>query len=624
MEFTSQVIQINPNPTYVKDEHGKFILANEAYATLHGLSVAELLEKGIGTGGFDYSYERDLELLKRNETVNIEELYKLKSGEKIWLKTTKTPFIQPDGVRCLLSVSTDVTSLKKAVQEAEDSARVNEYFLSSISNEIRTPVNAIIGIVRLMKKGLLNKDQEGYLETIASIADNLLIIPDDLLDIAKLESGETKLETVPFDISAVLGDTVRAMNLKTQEQGISIRFIEPTDKIPVVEGDPFRLSQVLVNLMNNAIKYTRKGEIIVSVNRIEKSGNILNIACCVQDTVARFSADKFEKVYKTLYNEKNEDTRRHGASGLGLTISKKLLELQGGRIWLENKANQGNCFYFSLPYLISDKGNTGNNQEQILNLDQLKGLHILIAEDNQLNEVLLTAQLHSWGVETDIAYDGELAVAKANEKAYDLILMDIEMPKLDGIEATYRIRNRESKNKRTPIIAFTANLQRMDVERYKSYGFTDCLFKPYHESMLFQIILRHTNHCAEPMKAATQEPAKEAELALFDFSGLGNLKDDTLFIRKMQQLFVDTVPQQLDELEDALSKNELDTVAHMAHKLKSTYGNIRVVAAADAMKKIEYYAKSRTNTAEIHTLLVTVREVSNHVVRIFTEQLQIF
>lgn len=619
MEFTSQVIQVNPNPTYVKDEHGKFILANDAYAALHGLGVEELLAKG--TVDFDYSYERDLELLKSSETVSIEELYKLKSGEKIWLKTTKKPFTEPNGTRCLLSVSTDITNLKKSVQEAEDTAKVKEDFLSSISNEIRTPVNAIIGIIRLMKKSLLNKDQEGYLETIASIADNLLVIPNDLLNIAKLESGEFKLEIVPFDIAAVLSDTVRAMALKIQEQGVFISFLEPTDPIPMVEGDPFRLSQVLVNLLNNALKYTRKGEITVSVHRIERAGNILNISCCVQDTGARFSSEKYEKVYETLYKEISVENRRYGATGLGLTITKKLLELQGGKIWLENKPNEGNCFYFSIPYTITDKDIPLNNKEQVTNQGQLKGLRILIAEDNQLNEILLTAQLQSWGIETDIAYDGELAVAKAAEKVYDLILMDIEMPKLDGIEATYRIRNRESKNKHTPIIAFTANLQRIDVERYKSYGFTDRLLKPYYESKLFQIISRHTGRLSEPQQTPTKDLFKE-EPALFDFSGLGNLKDDALFIRKMQQLFVDTVPQQLDELAEAVSRNELDTAAHMAHKLKSTYGNIRIVAATEAMKKIEDYAKRRTNTAEIPNLIATVREVTDAVVRIFSEQLR--
>ncbi|GAB3538479.1 hypothetical protein GCM10027443_33510 [Pontibacter brevis] len=252
MEFTRQVIQTNPNPTYVKNEQGMFILANDAYAVLHGLTVDELLAKG--TGVFDYSYERDLELLEKNEAISIEEFYKMKSGEKVWFKTTKKPFRQPDGTRYLLSVSSNITLLKDALQAAEDSAKAKESFLASISNEIRTPINAITSIAKVMKKGLLNKEQEGYLDTILSIADNLLVIPNDLLDITKLESGEVKLESIPFDISSVLSDTVRAMTFKTQDQGVAVKYKEPGEKIPMVEGDPFRLSQVLIHLMNNAIK----------------------------------------------------------------------------------------------------------------------------------------------------------------------------------------------------------------------------------------------------------------------------------------------------------------------------------------------------------------------------------
>lgn len=620
MEFSRQVILTNPNPTYVKNVQGKYILANDAYANLHGLTVDELLTKGAGV--YDYSYERDLELLKKNEELSIEEFYKLKDGGKIWFRTTKKPFVQADGTRYLLSVSSDITLLKSAVQAAEESARATENFLASISNEIRTPINAIIGIARLMKKSLLNKDQEGYLDTIASIADNLLEIPNDLLDIAKLESGEVKLISIPFEISSVIDDTVRALAYKTQEQSISIKYIAPPEKIPVVEGDPFRLSQVLVNLMNNAIKYIRQGEITVTVEGVDISGDVLNIVCCVKDTGAGSSADKFQKVYETQDKEQSSITRLYGGTGLGLSISKKLLELQGGRLRLENKPGQGNCFYFDIPYTLSKDINSINKEEPHIQTGQLEGLKILIAEDNPFNEVLLTSQLQSWKVNIDTAYDGEQALAKANEQKYDLILMDIQMPKLNGIEATYRIRNKQGPNNHTPIIAFTANLQQIDVERYKYYGFTECLLKPYHESKLLLLISRHTGRNISSQIKTPQE-LKKVESPLYDFSGLGNLKDDSLFIRKMQQMFVDTVPLQLDQLTEAVERKELDNAAHIAHKLKSTFGNIRIVTATEAMKKIEAYANSKTKVGEIPRLMQTVRDEISKVIIEFSEQLYI-
>ena len=619
MEFTRQVIQTNPNPTYVKNESGSIIIANDAFAALHGLKVDELLAKGTGT--FDYSYDRDLELLETWDELSFEEFYKLHNGEKVWFKTTKKPFMHSDGTRYLLSVSSDITALKNAMQAAEDAAKAQENFLASISNEIRTPINAIIGIAKLLKKSHLNKDQEGYLDTIVSIADNLLIIPNDVLDISKLESGEVKLVKVPFDIISVISDTVRAIAFKTQEQAISVRFTEPAEKIPVVEGDPFRLSQVLVNLMSNAIKYTHQGEIVISVEHLDKSENIISIEFCVQDTGAGFSADKFEKYYEALSKEKSSITRLYGGSGLGLTLSQKLVELQGGKIWLENRPNQGSCFYFTIPYTISDKATPVKREKPAIKPELLKGLRILIAEDNQLNELLLTSQLQSWGISYEVTYDGEQALAKANEQEYDLILMDIQMPKLDGIEATYRIRNKQNPNRNTPIIAFTANFQDIDVERYKYYGFTDCLLKPYRESRLLRLISRYTGRSMETHETEPQVETPKEELVLYDFSGLGNLKDDAVFIRKMQQMFIDTVPKQLDELTEAFGKKDLDTTAHIAHKLKSTYGNIRIRQAAEAMKKVEEYTKGKLGADEVEGLLQAAREVTEKVVRIFTNQL---
>ena len=617
MELTRQVILTNPDPTYVKNEQGMFILANDAYAELHGQTVDELLAKG--TGVFDYSFERDLELLEKNQTVTIEEYYRLKDGEKAWFKTTKKPFRQADGTRYLLSVSTNITMLKNSVKAAEESAKAKESFLANINNEIRTPINAIIGIAKVMKKSLLNKEQENYLDTITAIADNLLVIPTDLLDITKLESGDVKLESIPFDISSVISDAVRAMAFKIQGQSVSVRFIQSNEAIPMVEGDPFRLSQVLINLMNNAIKHTRQGEITVSIQHIEKSDNVLKVECCVEDTGAPYNTDKFRNIHEMLSQEKNI-TKLYGGTGLGLTISKKLIELQGGRLWLENRASQGNCFFFSIPYIISGKANATTREEPKVTTDQLKGVRILIAEDNQLNELLLSSQLQPWNVLTDIAYDGEQALEKANEKEYDLILMDIQMPKLDGIEATYRIRNKQNPNRHTPIIAFTANQQKIDMERYRYYGFTDALLKPYQESKLFHLISQYTRRNKETEPEILDNIKENSDL--FDFSGLGNLKDDALFIRKMQQIFIDTVPGQLDDLEEAVENKELETAAHIAHKLKSTFGNIRIKTATEAMRKIELCARTQTNTSELVQLLRIVREVTNQVVSVFSNQLQ--
>lgn len=618
MEFIRQVIEANPNPIYVKNEEGKFVLANEAYAQVHGLDVATLLEKG--TGDFDYSYDRDLEVLEQKRTVSLEELYKLKSGVKVWFHTIKKAFTQPDGSRFLLSTSSDITEWKKALQKADDSAKAKEVFLSNMSSEIREPINVILRVARLMKKHHLNKEQEEYLNVIISIADNLLVLPNYILDFANIESGKVELTTIPFEITSTIQDVVRALTLKAKEHDLQLQFIEPSDAIPVVEGDPFRMSQILVMLINNAIRFTRKGEVTIKIQHVQVSDKSVSVDFSVKGAGV-MGADKFRKVFIGQGKERGEVFGLNSSTGFELTICKSLVELQGGKMWLENKQGQGNHVYFTLTFPLSEHAPATEAKGQLIVLDQLKGLTVLLAEDNPVNQLLATSQLQSWGVNFDVAYNGEEAVLRASEKPYDLILMDIQMPRMSGIEATVRIRNGVGPNKNTPIVAFTANIQNEDIENYKSFGFTDCLFKPYHESKLYYTIAQNTGRSPGPYLMDRLEPVKK-EAALYDFSGLGSMAEDAVFIRKMQQLFIDTVPTQLEELSDAIQINDRESVAHISHRLKSTFGNIRVIEAADAMREIESLARGKDDLSKSNQLLETAKEVTSRVVAAFSEELK--
>lgn len=619
MDFFKQIVESNPHPVYVKNEQGKFVFANSAYAEIHGIRVAELIEAGFSE--FDYSYDRDLEVLKMGEPISIQEFYKSKEGEVCWYQTIKKTFRQPDGARYLLSQSSDITDLKKTIKKAAESAKVKDIFLANMSWEIRTPIHAIIGIAKLLKKSNLNKNQEDYLNTILSISDNLLVTPNHILDYAEIESGEIRLEVIPFDVVMTVQDTVHALALKAKEQGLQLHFEDPSENIPILLGDPFRLSQVLVILINNAIKFTKKGEITVSVTVKEKVNNLVSLAFCVQDTGIGMSAETSEKIFGDYSPSGGGSSPVAGGSGLGLTICKNLIESQDGKIWIESIPGAGSRFYFNIPYLISESAHKELGQEQIVVQGELRGINILLAEDNQVNQLLTISHLESCDMAVDLAYDGEEALAKAQDKKYDLILMDIQMPKMDGMEATSRIRKNSNPNQHTPIIAFTANTERTDVKNYRYQGFTDIILKPYHKSKLYLTIANNTGRTIGATSNRILTPINQEEL-LYDFSGLGSLASDQLFIRKMQRLFIETVPEQLNELKDAIDNGAWDAVAYLAHRLKSTYGNIKVKEAAEAMKKIESLAQSQTNLNQINTYLQIAKEVTEKVLAIFKIELQ--
>ncbi|MDX5482208.1 MAG: response regulator [Hymenobacteraceae bacterium] len=621
MELTTQIIASTPNPIYVKNAQGRFVQANDAFARLHGLTVPQLLEEGEVP--FDYAEDRDIAVLASGEPVAFEEFYRLESGEKMWYKTSKQPFTSPDGSQYLLSTSCDITALKKALQSAEDTAQRKEEFLSNMSSEIRTPVNAILGMARLLKKSMLNKHQEEYLNTIMSIAEDLLVIPNDILEFSKLESGVISLASFPFSVDSTLENITDALKTKAEEHGIRLRYAESKESIPVVEGDSFRLSQILIALVSNAIKYSSQGEISVTATVRERSAHKLSIEFCVKSTGLGMIANKF-----TDFDEVNHNSSlRYGSTGLGFNLCKTLIEIQGGKMWIEGKSDRESSFYFTLPFRICDKPPVPEASAQVLDPEPLKGVNVLLVEDNQVNQLLVTSQLQAWGTEVDLAFDGAEAIAKTKEKKYDTILMDIQMPRLNGIEATSRIRQEANLNKDTPIVAFTANVPQIEIEKFKHYGFSDYLLKPYPIQKLYEVLSRHTDCSHGPKQLPPQhelEQEAEEDVPLFDFSGLGDLAQDTVFIHKMQKLFVETVPDQLLELSEAVKDQEWEKTVQLAHRLKSTFGNIKIRQATELMKAIEETATKKPDKARVASLLERAGKIIDEVLAEFSEQLKAF
>lgn len=617
-EFVRQVIEANPNPICVQDEGGSFILANEAYAELHRSTVAKLLAQTIPTASFGY----DWALLESGATISFEVLHTRRDGHEAWYHTTKKPFARPDGTRYLLTIAADITDLNRARVAAEDSVRAKEIFLANMSHEIRTPMNGIVGLSRLMKKQATTPEQAEYLNLILSNAEGLLVVINDVLDFAKIESGKVDLETIPFDVAATMQATTKSLAFLAEAKGLLLQTEVHDDALPIVEGDPARLNQVLVNLITNAIKFTSIGEITVTVDVSHHEADVVHLRFCVEDTGIGISADKFERVFKSFGQANSSTARLYGGTGLGLAICKNLIELQGGRIWLDSQPGQGSRFYFSLPYPVSQRAALVPEAPQTLAAGVLRGLRVLLVEDNPVNTFLARALLESWEVEADIASDGEQALAIADATSYDLILMDIQMPRMNGLEATAQLRHLPSPNQHTPIIALTANAMQSDLDSYARAGFTDCLVKPYHENSLYLAIARNTGRDVASSPTSVPKPSAPMQsIPSYGFEGLGRLANDAGFVRKMQQLFIDTVPEQLEQLREVVLHHDWPAASLLVHALKSTYGNLQIDEAQRYMKKFEEILRKNPDATVLLNLLRTINRVTNQITDIFYIQL---
>jgi two-component system, OmpR family, aerobic respiration control sensor histidine kinase ArcB len=616
MEFTEEINAISPNPSYVKNAQGRIVSANKAFADLHGLPLACLLEKGKLDP--DYSHEKDLELIKNTGTLSYDEFFNLKNGRKAWYHTIKKTFLGADGLVYIFSTSLEITRLKTALLEANASANYEEVILTNLVHELRSSINGITDTTQQLLGGAQDQHQLWHLKTITHHSENLLFLVNNFLDFYKTLAYKVKLDLVPFRVENIVRDTIRSLIPEAEELRTPLRYLEPLRTLPVLEGDPLRLTQVIIYFIRFALEFARGGQIILSVTEKETSGNKLELEFSVEHFGTAINLEKFKKVAQSFGQTLKRSYSLDGNLNFKLKLCKDLIALQGGTTWLKRNGAFGYTFHFKIPFPLSAvqpqvEENTAGPKPQ-----SLQGLRILLAEDNEINQLIATSYLDSWGVRVDSVYNGEEALALAREELFDLILMDIQMPKINGFEVTHRLKTEPNPNQHTPILAFTANVLKNDVEQFKDYGFKDYLIKPYQKDHLYQLLVKNMAKGVNinshgQLEAQEQAPAREPEPPLYDFSDLGHLAHDAVFIRKMQQLFQKRAPEQLALLVNAYQEKDRETMAQIAHNLKSTYGNIKIMPAAEALKKIEDIARSDKALAEVPALLDIVHQITDKV-----------
>jgi len=498
-KYSLSLIEASHDPLFAISPEGKITDMNNASVKIIGLSREQL----IASDFFDYFTDPQKarkvyeEVFAKGSVADSPLTFRHNRGKLTEVLFNGSVYKDERGnVLGVVIVARDVTAQKRfeneliearsiaenARQIAEEAAKAKQQFLSNMSHEIRTPMNAIIGFTKVVLKTDLSEKQKEYITAIKTSGDALIVLINDILDLAKVNAGKMTFEKTPFRMEMSTVSMLQLFETKIQEKNL-ILIKEYDHKIPeVLIGDPIRLHQIILNLVSNAVKFTTKGKITVSVLMSHEDEENASVKFSVSDTGIGIAENKIATIFENFEQATSDTSRLYGGTGLGLAIVKQLVDQQGGAIQVESKIDEGSTFSFTLTFQKTN--NVTESVNEITNPEtEIKNIKILVAEDMALNQLLMRTILEDFGFECDIAANGKIAIEKMELKTYDIILMDLQMPVMNGFEATEYIRN--SLNSRIPIIALTADVTTVDLSKCEAAGMNDYISKPVDEQLLY-------------------------------------------------------------------------------------------------------------------------------------------
>lgn len=460
-----------------------------------------------------------------------------------------------------------IDALNISEKQVLESARIKENFLANMNHEIRTPMHAILGFTNLLQRRQLDDTSKEYVQTIQKSGETLLSLINDILDLSKIEAGMMRIEAAPFSIRGLLHSVSVMLRSRATGKGIELEARVAPGVPDTLEGDASRLTQILVNLIGNAIKFTEQGKVTVQIEEGSRAGDVLQTRILVKDTGIGIAAGKQAAIFDRFRQAEDNVTRQYGGTGLGLSIVQELVSLQNGELLLESEPGQGSLFTVILPYRIAKEQPVIATAEKNTPID-LGHVRLLVAEDNQINQQLIRHLFHDWNISFDLVSNGLLAIEKLKQQTYDLVLMDIQMPEMDGYTAARYIR--DELHLSTPVIAMTAHAFAGEREKCISFGMNEYIAKPIREEQLKELLIKFTGAPAADRRTTFPDQPRPS----YQHIDLTYMKEvssgDKEYEQTVTTQFIEAIPEDLARLQQSWQTGDHASVKRIAHNMKTT------------------------------------------------------
>lgn len=497
---------------------------------------------------------------------------------------------------------------EKAKYNAEQAVQSKQQFLSNMSHEIRTPMNAIIGFTKVVLKTELTAKQREYLTAIKISGDALIVLINDILDLAKVDAGKMTFEKIPFKLNLSIKAMLHLFETKIQEKNLKL-VTNYDNSIPeVLLGDPVRLHQIILNLLSNAIKFTNKGKISVSINLIAQTDDKVTVEFSVADTGIGIKDSKIEKVFENFQQATSGTSRIFGGTGLGLAIVKQLVEGQNGKIKVVSVVDVGSVFSFLLDFKKTNA--EAVLEPEILDLNtNVKDIKILVVEDMELNQLLMKTLLDDFGFECEIAANGKIAINKLRDNTYDIILMDLQMPEMNGFDATLYIRN--TMKLTLPIIALTADVTTVDVAKCKEVGMNDYISKPVDERLLYSKLV---SVIKKPVLIIEHQVGKKGVIDTFKYVDMSYLtkltQSNPKLMTEIITVYLKQTPELVSTMKKSFSDQNWDLLGATIHKMIPSFAIMGIHPETTLVaQKIQEYARRLELSKDLDRLILNVENV---------------